>query len=341
MAATNVQYASGFTALESLVLHTLPDFGKFGEGILNNNFLFAALNEKQKMKRVTDGGLEIWKGIIDAESTNFKFQSHLDTMTANLQDPAKRLRFDWKTFTGSVVINKLHEAMNKGRAMMKNWARTQREQAELTVPNQFNSAFWTTSPGSDEPNSIPSLFPTANTTGTIGGINRSTGLPFQHGVDTTTVTDIGAEAGLKQLKANIISRSVGSGGRDSVDIVIMGDDNYAALQAFLDTQKRFRVNDALAKLSFDTIQLGKTVISYENSTSNFGSPNSIGANDVYGLNSNHLFFELLRDGNFVWDPDGFHRVGQTLNRALYFWVFCNLVTNLPRAFFKMTDVSNA
>jgi len=49
----------------------------------------------------------------------------------------------------------------------------------------------------------------------------------------------------------------------------------------------------------------------------------------------------LKDGNFIWNPDGFERVGKSLNRALYFWVFCNLTTNLPKSHFVMSNVSNA
>ena len=41
--ATNISYANSDTILEALVLHTLPDFGPHGDGIINNNFLLAML----------------------------------------------------------------------------------------------------------------------------------------------------------------------------------------------------------------------------------------------------------------------------------------------------------
>src|SRR3990167_4266100 len=140
--ATNVSYANNDSILESLVLHTLPDFGPHGDGIINTNFLVSALKAKDKKEgsskrfQIIDGGLEFWNGILKAENSNFKWQSHTADMTANLQDPTARLRFDIKTFTGSVVINKLHEAQNKGKAMIKEFARTLREQADSTIPNQ-------------------------------------------------------------------------------------------------------------------------------------------------------------------------------------------------------------
>jgi len=337
--ATNVSYANADTILEALVLHTLPDFGPHGDGITNNNFLLAMFKQNKRL-RVVEGGLEFWKGVLKSGNSNAKWQGYADDMGANLQDPSARLRFPIKTFTASVVINKLHEAQNKGRAMMKNFAQTLREQAEATIPNEFNSAFWNTSPGTDEPESIPNLISITPTTGTIGGLTRTGNQYLQNGVYTTAVSDIGSEAGLQALKVNQIRRAIGSGGKDIADIIIMDDDNFAGLVAFLESQRRFRNNEKMAQLDFDTIQLGKTTISYENSIVS-GSENVITAGYVYGINSNHMNFEVLKDGNFIWNPDGFERVGRTLNRALYFWVFCNLTTNLPKAHFVMTNVSNA
>ena len=337
--STSVTYANSDTILEALVLHTLPNFGPHGDGIINNNFLLSMLKEKNRFK-VHDGGLEFWKGVMKGSNSNFKWQGYADDMSANLQDPTARLRFDIKTFTGSVVINKLHEAQNKGRAMMKNFAQTLRDQAESTIPNQFNSAFWKSSPGTDEPESIPSLISATPTTGTIGGLSRSGAQYLQNGAYTTAVSDIGSEAGLQSLKKQQIQRAIGSGGKDIADIIIMDEDNYAGLVAYLDTQRRYRANEKMAELDFDTIKIGNTTISYENTTVS-ESENTITAGYVYGINSNHLNFEVLKDGNFIWNPDGFERVGKTLNKALYFWVFCNLTTNLPKAHFVMTSVSNA
>lgn len=339
MAETNIAYAtdsSVFTALEALVLHNLPDFGKHGDGITNNNFLLARLKQKD-MFVVMEGGLEIWHGVLNAENSNAKWQAHTASMSANLQDPSDRLRFPIKTFTASIVINELHEAMNKGRAMKKDWSRTLTRQAKQTIPNQFNSAFWATSPGANEPESIPNLISTTPTTGTVGGQSRSANEAYQNGVDATSVTDIGAENGIKQMEINRTKFARGSGGKDSVDTIIMGNERWASLQAYLTTQNRFRPDDDLAKLHFDTIRLNTAVISYEN-TNTRGTVNTINADYVYGLNANHLFFKVLRDGNFKW-ADKFERVGQSLNKALYFKVFGNLSTDLLDVHFVMTNVT--
>src|SRR3990167_3914226 len=339
MAETNIAYATDstvFTALEALILHNLPDFGPMGDGIINNNFLLAVLKQKDKFV-VVEGGLEFWHGIMNAENSNFKWQSHLASMSANLQDPADRLRFSIKTFTGAVVLNALEEAMNKGRAAIKDYSKTLTRQAEVTIKNSFNGGFWSASPGANEPESIPNLISTTPTVGSIGGLTRSTHISLQNGADSTAVADLGGEAGIQQLMFNVRARAIGSGGKDSVDIVILSNTRYVSLEAYLATLNRYRPDDKIAQLGFDTIKLGNCTISYEN-TNVTGGQNTIETNYAYGINSNHLFFKVLRDGNFKW-ADKFERVGQTLNKALYFMVFCNLTTDLPRAHFVMTGIT--
>ena len=342
--ATNVSYASNDSILESLVLHTLPDFGPHGDGIINTNFLFSAMKMKDSKqgnsKRfvVIDGALEFVNGIVKAENSNFKWQSHTADMSANLQDPVARLRFDIMTFTGSIVINEKHKAMNKGKAQIKEFARTLREQAEATIPNQFNSAFWSASPASTEPESIPSLISATPTTGTIGGLNRSGNTYLQNGAYATAISDIGSEAGIAALTRQKLRYAIGQGGKDAADLCIMDDNNFAGLSGYLATLNRYRPDDDMAKLDFDTIKLGNMIISYEN-TNVQGGANTITSGYVYLINSNYIKFKVLKDGNFTWDPAGFQRIGQQLNKAEYFWVFCNLTTNNPRAHVVLTNVS--
>lgn len=342
----NVPYANNDAILESLVLHTVPDFGPHGDGIINKNFLFSALKLKDKQEgsskrfQVIEGGLEFWNGILKAENSNFKWQSATSDMTANLQDPNARLRFPIQTFTGSVVINKLHEAQNKGKAMMKEFARSLRDQAETTIPNQFNSAFWNTAPASTEPESIPSLISATPAVGTIGGLTRAGHTYLQNIAYTTAVADIGTEAGITAMTRQRLRAAIGSGGGDAPDLGIMNDELYAGLSGYLATLNRYRPDDGMAQLGFDTIKIGNMTLSFEN-TNNQGSPNTITDGYIYMINSNYIKFKVLRDGNFMWNPGGFERVGQKLNKALYFWVFCNLTTNNPRAHVVMTDVSVA
>jgi hypothetical protein len=221
--------------------------------------------------------------------------------------------------------------------MIKEWLRTLRLQTESTILNDFNSAFWSTAPGAYEPESIPSLISTTPDSGTVGGVSRSGNQYAQNGLYATAVTDIGSEAGISALTYNIIRRSLGSGGKDRVDTCITSDTLFGGLSAYLANNKRYRANEKMAQLKFDTILLGSTTIGYENTLVS-GDENTIGATYVYGINRNHTVFKVLRDGNFKWG-DEFERVSRTLNKAVYFYVFCNLCAELPKANFVMNNVS--
>jgi len=117
----------------------------------------------------------------------------------------------------------------------------------------------------------------------------------------------------------------------------MDDNLFAGLSGYLSTERRYSPNEKMAELGFDTIKLGNMTIGFEN-TRVSGGENTITAGYVYMINSNYMKFKVLRDGNFKWN-DQFERVGQTLNKALYFWVFSNLTTNLPKAHAVLTSVA--
>jgi hypothetical protein len=334
--ATNVSYASTITtgaSLESLVLHILPHVGKLGDGILNTNGLTAALNAKGTTEEV-DGGLEVWEPILKNESSNAKWQGKNDDMNANSQDPADRLRWNWAIFTNSIVLNDLDKAMNKGRAAIKNWLQTLRRQAEVTNKNQFNSAFWKSSPGSSEPNSVPSLISATPTTGTIGGLNRSGNSYLQNGAYTTTVTSIGSSAGISALEQTRIKNSVGT---SAADIIIMSAERFSALVGYLATLQRWYPNDKLFQLRIPSIKLGDATVVFENTTVQ-GSANKITTNYVYGINSDNMWLKVLKDMSGNWSLE-MERVNRSLNKAVYYTWAGQLVTNCPRAHFVMTAVT--
>lgn len=336
MFVTDVEYATtNEDALETLLTSVAPDFGSKGDGIINTNFLFAMLKEKNRFKLLS-GGLEFWNALIGSENSNFGWRSHTAQVPVNLQDPNLRLRFPIQTFDGAMVINQKHKAMVKGRAMMRDWVMGQRDQAKSTIPNQFNSAFWKTTPGALEPSSIPSLITITPLVGTIGGQTRSTNVALQNGADTSGISDIGSEAGIAAMTKLIIEQTIGA--NDAVDLVIHDSANFSGLSGFLATLQRLRPNDKMAQLKIQTIQLGNTTIGFENLVTK-GGANTITAGRMYGINSNHLKLKALRDGNFIWDPKGFRPIGNGLDRGLFFWFFGNLDTDLPAAHFVATGVA--
>ena len=101
--------------------------------------------------------------------------------------------------------------------------------------------------------------------------------------------------------------------------------------------QRYTSNQKLAQLLIPTIQIGDMTILYENRNV-AGGANTIGANDGYGLNSDYLWIKVLKDMNGSWEAT-WERVNRTLNMALYYTWAGQMVTNNPKAHFKMTAIT--
>ena len=334
--ATNINYASSDTNLESLILHILPDYGEHGDGIVNTNALTAALKKKGATEKV-EGGLEFWYGITKAETSNAKWQGKNDDMSVNSQDPSARLRWDVKIFTNAIVLNQLDKAKNRGRAAVKEYLLTLREQAITTNANQFNSAFWKGTPVGDDPDSIPNLISITPTTGSIGGLNRAGNAYLQNGVYTTAITDIGSEAGIAKI---VELKALYAVGQSMADLIILGTATWAGLAGYLTTLRRYMNDEDMAKLGFEVIKLGDTIVMFENTTV-LGGANTITSNYMYGINTKFMKLRQLTDpdaGANGWSSQ-FERIGQKLNKAVYFNWFGNICTNTPRAHWVASSVA--
>lgn len=332
---TDITYASSDALIQSLILHMLPYYTPQADGIINNSAITAFLKTKGKID-VQDGGQEIVCPIVVNKNSNLGWMSHTGSMSATLQDPSRALRYDFKTFAGAgVIVNKLHAAQNKGKAEIVRLAKTLMEQSESTIQNDFSSSFWASTVATDNPNSIPTLITTTPTTGTIGGQSRSTNKAYQNKLYDTTVSDLGSEAGLLALESQILKSAVRP--NDKVDFVVMGDSLFASLSSYLDTLRRFQPDSKMGDLGFNTLKvLGATVVSETNETLN--GENTITSTYIYGINSKYMKLVVLKDGNFKWS-DKFEHIPLTLNDALYFYVFCQLCDQLPRAHFLMSSVT--
>lgn len=333
---TSITYASSDTDIESLFVSCLPDFSSSSEdgGILNTNKLTAALKRLNALE-VREGGLEIIESVIKTENSNAKWQGKGDTLSSGAQDPAQSLKFDYKVFTDTVVINDFDKARVKGKYMIQDWIQLHRKQAIATIKNSFNSAFWKSSPGDNEPSSIPQIVNTTNTTGTLGGVSRVGNKYMQNGVYSTAIADIGSEAGVSKLIELKIRYQRGA----EIDLMILDAANYAGLAGYLASQKRYQPDDKMAKLDFTAIWIGDTLVTYEGLSSDLMvTGDTITTGYLYGLATKHLKIKTLSDGDSKWGE--FERIPLTLKKALPFYWFGNLSTDLPCAHFVASSVAS-
>ena len=157
---------------------------------------------------------------------------------------------------------------------------------------------------------------------------------LQNKLYASAISDLGSEAGISTLEALRIKSAVGT---SLPDIAITDQNAYSNVVGYLANQMRFRSNQQLAQLKIPSIQLGDTTILFEN-LEVLGGNNTITSKYMYLINSEFMAIKTLRDGNGVWGTE-FERIGQKLNKAVFYKWFGNLTTWNPRAHLVATNVS--
>ncbi len=323
MTTQNIAIPTGESSAQllNLATHIFEAHGpEIGDAVINKNFVLAWLKEKAKEQVV--GGLDFAEPVLIGENSNFSHRSHYSQIDANIQDPTREFRFDPVTLSGTIVINRKHEAMNSGKAAIKKLMTTLKLQADSTISNTVNTAMWNTSPTANvEPESIPSLLSITPTTGTIGGISRSGNAYAQNAHSDTTISSIGSAAGvgsLHKFRANL-------GGSSKVvpDFAVTTSTLWGNLYGYLDGLRRLRANEKMTALELDNFYVGSELVGYDGDGGSGECPD----NYMYHLNSKHLFFKCLEGGDFKFEP--FSYKDNSLNATSIFYLFYNLTTNLP------------
>lgn len=324
--------ASNDTIIETLANHAFKDYGKeLGNYVVGKHFGLAYLKKKSKVMVV--GALDFTETLITSENSNFAMRSHYTEIPAAVQDPTKILSFEPMTLSGTLVINQKHKAQVKGKAEIRSLLKTLQTQADTTVDNIMSTQCWDTSPTSGiDPDSIPSTVSATPTTGTYGGVSRVTNTWARNKVYATAITDIGSEAGLAALHAQRIQ--LGGAIGDNPDFAITTPTNFGGLYGYMDTLRRLRADEQMAKLGFDQLYVGTMLVGFDAKCA---------SGYLYMLNSNHLFLKILEQdggsGGFVFEP--FSRKDNSLNSTSIFYVMWNLTSNQPDTMLVCTSVSTS
>lgn len=323
MATQNIAIPTNENAslILSLATHIFETHGEeIGDAVINKNFVLAYM--RQKAKKPTSGGLDFAEPVLIGENTNFDHRSHYSQIPGNIQDPTREFRFDPITLDGTLVINQKHMAMNTGRAQIKKLMKTLRMQADTTIDNKINTALWDTSPTANvDPESLPSIVSETPTTGTLGGITRAGNTYAQNKVNTDTISSIGSSAGISALHK--FRANLGGSAKVSPDFAVTTSTLWGLLLGYLDSLRRVRSDEQMTKLGFEQFYIGSALLGYDGD----GGTGECPDNNLYYLNSKHLFFRILEGGNFKFEP--FSRKDNSLNATSIFYLFYNLTTNLP------------
>ena len=341
MATQNIAIPTGESAsvLAMLATHIFENHGKeMGDAIINKNYVLAYL--KSKCESLEVGGLDFSEPVLTSANSNFGFRNKRTEIPSDAQNHTQEFKFDPIVLDGTVVINKVDELMNRGKHQIMKLATTLKKQAESTVANLINTQLWDATPTANvEPESIPSLVSATPTTGTIGGQSRVTNLFARNKVFTTTISSVGSAAGMASLHR--FRASLGGAAATTPDFAVTTATIWGLIMGFLDNNRRIKADEKMSNLGFDNIYIGSALLGYDGDagaavggdTTLAGCP----ANQLYYLNSKHLFYKILEGGNTVFEP--FSKKDNSLNETSIFYHVYQLTTNQPNALGVATAIT--
>ena len=339
MASQNIAIPTGENAsiLAMLATHIFENHNKeMGDAIINKNFVLAYL--KSKAETVEVGGLDFAEPVLTSANTNIGFRNKYAQIPADQQDPSREFKFDPIVLDGTIVINKVHQLMNTGKAQIRKLAMTYKEQAESTVANVINAALWAASPVANiEPESLRSIISATPTTGSLGGVSRAGNTYAQNKVNSATISSIGSTAGLAAL--HTFRAKLGGSAKTTPDFAVTTATLWGNLMGYMDNNRRLRSDEQMTKLGLENFYLGTALLGYDGDASLAGDGSSAAcpANQLYYLNSKHLFYKILEGGNTVFEP--FSRKDNSLNETSVFYHVYNLTTNLPSSMGLFTAIT--
>lgn len=328
MATVNVAIPTGENSsiLAMLATHIFENHNEeMGDAIINKNFVLAYMKSKAESLEV--GGLDFAEPVLTSQNTNFGFRNKYSQIPAEQQDPMREFKFDPVVLDGTIMINKVHELMNTGKAQIRKLALTYKQQAETTVANIINQAFWNSAPVANiDPESLRTLISTTPTTGTIGGISRANTYA-QNKINSATVSSIGSTAGLAAL--HTFRAKLGGDAKTTPDFAVTTSTLWGNLMGFMDNNRRLRSDEQMTKLGLENFYIGTALLGYDGDAgfANDGTTLGCPANQLYYLNSKHLFYKILEGGNTQFEA--FSRKDNSLNSTSVFYHVYNLTTNMP------------
>lgn len=311
---------------------------EMGDAIINKNFVLTWL--KANATKTVVGGLDFAEPILKSSNSNFGFRDKFAIIPSAYQTPTDAFRFQPAVLTGVIPINKVHELQNMGRAEIRKFLETLKLQAESTVSNQVSAAMWNSSPVTDvDPESLLSLIPTSNTTGTIGGQSRVTNVWARNKVYSTTVSSIGSAAGLSALFN--FRAQLGGAANDTPDFAVTTSTIYGNIVGFYaGTNRRMTSSEKMVKAGIDSIEImPRCELGYDGDAGLAGDASSAAcpANSLYYLNSKHLFYKVLSGGNMKFE--GFSVKDNSINSTSVFYHIYNMTTNLPSSLGVMSAIT--
>ena len=284
------------------------------DNVTKNNAILMKLEMKGKIKTFS-GGYKILQELSFAENTNAGWYSGYDILPVGVSDVISAAEYNIKQAAVPVVISGLEMLQNAGKEKMIDLMDSRLAVAESTLANLISGGLYSdgTGAGGKEIDGLNAAVPLDPTTGTYGGIDRSTWTFWRSQVGSATVATV--QESMNALWAKMVR------GTDRPDLIMVDNAVWAAYMASLQAQQRF-TSPETGNLGFPTIKFMDADVCLDGGIGGFCP-----AGTAFFLNTDYIHYRPHANRNMVaLSPNKRYSVNQDAETQILAWAG-NLTTS--------------
>ena len=289
------------------------------DNISNSNLL---LNTMIPKRESWTSGEKITHTIYYRHNTTFQWYSGLEVVDTTAQNNYTRAEFEIKEASCAITVAGIDKAKNRGKDAILSLMKAKTADTSAAVKNGLNASFYSDGTGSGS-KEIVGLEAIIATTGTYGGISRSTDTYWQAYVNST--------GGVMTLDMLRTANTTTARNNDMPDIVCTTATLRNKYESLLVPSLRLAAKDK-GNLSFNTL-------AFNSSDAQFMYDEACPSGTVYFINTKYLHFYV--------DPDNWMSTtkftepgddNQDAYKALML-TYCALTCDRPESQGKITSVT--
>lgn len=293
-------------AMTEIVTTTLRNrTGKLADNVSKNNALLKRLKAKGKVKPIS-GGRSIVQEMEYAENGTFKRYSGYEALNISPSDVFTAAEYNYAQAAVAISVSGLEQIQNAGEEQIIDLLESRIGNAERTLVNNIALDCYSdgTADGGRQIGGLQLLVSSSPTTGTIGGIDRSS-WAFWRNQKFSGLNDGGAavtSANIQSYMNRLYVKMVR--GADQPDLIVADNNFYRLYLESLQAIQRIASEDK-AMAGFNGLKYMNADVVLDGGYGG-GAP----VNTMYFLNTDYIYFRPAASRNFVPIGDDRYAVNQ-------------------------------
>lgn len=279
--------------------------GELADNVTNNNALLKKLKMRGNVKPFSGGNVILQEIMYnDSTTNNTNSYSGYELLNISPNSPISAAQFSITQYASAVTISGLEMLQNSSKQAIIDLLEGRMQVAEAQLMNRLNTDLYLDGTGNGGKNitGLAAAVPDVPTTGTYGGIDRSTTIgTFWRSVAYSGVTNGGAAVSAANIQQYMTALAIQLvRGTDRADTIV-ADNNYFQLYVnSLQAIQRITSDDGsgMAGSGFSTLKFyggGQSA----DVVLDGGVGAAATANHMWFLDTNYIFFRPHADRNFV------------------------------------------